>query len=376
MRTATIPLLLLLLHSWQPYAAEPPRPDPQQAARDKLIVQSLLRLKDVSVDGNDKLQATVVRHASRVRGSEVYFQLADRFRIAALDDDLFALALAKPSETAGVRAGQLLVDAGQVSRFVTALTSKDQQQAAQAATLAGHMNLDDLIPHLQETLNDRDKSRVLRTSATYALGRTIRGQHALLNELKKTGLPKDLHVAAANVLYGSSDEAIRKQVDGLLVLPQGAGTKPLPPLAELLAMRGNPVNGKLVFEGKATCSKCHRVRGNGKEVGPDLSEIGSKLSREAFFVSILDPSAGISHSYENYNVSLTSGNVLAGIIVSRTDESITLKTSDAIVRTLQVDDIEEMVKTNISMMPSDLQRTMTAQELTDVVHYLETLKKE
>ena len=117
------------------------------------------------------------------------------------------------------------------------------------------------------------------------------------------------------------------------------------------------------------------VHGKGKEVGPNLSEIGSKLSREAFFESILYPSAAISHNYDYYAVALESGNIVTGIITSQTAESITLKASDALVRTFKRSDISAIKKQNISIMPADLQKEMSAQDLADVVAYLTTLKK-
>ena len=58
--------------------------------------------------------------------------------------------------------------------------------------------------------------------------------------------------------------------------------------------------------------------GEGKQIGPDLTEIGSKLSREAMFESILYPSAGISHSYETFTAELADGNVVTGLKVSET----------------------------------------------------------
>ena len=131
-----------------------------------------------------------------------------------------------------------------------------------------------------------------------------------------------------------------------------------------------------VFNKVGTCAKCHRIRGVGKEVGPDLSEIGGKLSREALFVSILDPSAGISHSYETYNIILESGNVLSGILVSQTDDSITIRTLEAIDKSIAKGEIDEMVKSGVSMMPADLQKVMTASDLVDVIEFLLTLKKQ
>ena len=59
----------------------------------------------------------------------------------------------------------------------------------------------------------------------------------------------------------------------------------------------------------------------------------------------------------------------------RRKESITIKGADAIPRTIKTDDIEEIIKQPISLMPADLQKVMTAQDLVDVVEYLQTLKK-
>ena len=64
-----------------------------------------------------------------------------------------------------------------------------------------------------------------------------------------------------------------------------------------------------VFNTVGTCSKCHKVSGAGKEVGPDLSEIGDKLSREDIYVAILNPNAAVSHNYETYSLLDVDGRV-------------------------------------------------------------------
>ena len=358
------------------FMAAPPEPAAQDPARDKLIVESLLRLKGVTIDGKPNLQSAVLRHAATVRGSAVYFQLVERFRIKQLDDDLFLLALEKHSSSEGVQAATILSKAGQLDRFIRALQAKEFERATTVAALSGYLDTADIIPPLVSLLNDATKPRSLRTAATYALGKTILGQKTLLKELQENGLPDDLSIAAANVLYGSSDESIRENVKGHLELPAGSDTNPLPPLPQLLELVGDVSAGQAIFRGKATCNKCHKVRGDGKEVGPDLSEIGSKLSHEALYISVLDPSAGISHSFETYNIILNSGNVLSGILVSKTDDAITIKTAEALERKIASSDIDEMIKSTVSMMPADLQKTMTAQELAHVVQYLSSLKKQ
>ena len=112
----------------------------------------------------------------------------------------------------------------------------------------------------------------------------------------------------------------------------------------------------------------------GKEVGPQLTEIGKKLSREAMFESILYPSAGISHNYENYLVQLDDGTAINGILLSKTDAEVTIKNDKAIVRTIPTSEIARMRKLELSLMPADLQKQMTIQDLLDVVEYLTTLK--
>jgi putative heme-binding domain-containing protein len=117
------------------------------------------------------------------------------------------------------------------------------------------------------------------------------------------------------------------------------------------------------------------VKNEGKEVGPNLSEIGSKLSKDAMFASILDPSAAISHNYETYVASLADGLVVSGLLVSQTERDVTLKNQEGVTRTIPRDQIEEFAKQPISLMPANLQKLLTVQELVDVVEYLSTLKK-
>jgi putative heme-binding domain-containing protein len=93
------------------------------------------------------------------------------------------------------------------------------------------------------------------------------------------------------------------------------------------------------------------------------------------FTSILDPSAGISHNYETYNVLTDSGLVVAGVKVSETDSEVVIRTAEAIDRTISKDEIEEIKKSEKSMMPDSLHQTVDQQGLVDVVEYLMSLKK-
>ena len=74
-------------------------------------------------------------------------------------------------------------------------------------------------------------------------------------------------------------------------------------------------------------------------------------------------------------VALDSGNVLTGVLVSEDKETVTIKSDDGIARTFKRDEIEQMKKSELSLMPADLQKKMTTQDLVNVVEYLMTLKR-
>ena len=79
--------------------------------------------------------------------------------------------------------------------------------------------------------------------------------------------------------------------------------------------------------------------------------------------SILDPNAGISHNYETYTLVLESGNVINGIMTSRTPESVTIKDAKAISRTFKTSEIEVIKKENTSLMPADISSSSGASRL-------------
>jgi putative heme-binding domain-containing protein len=348
--------------------------DAAQRAKDALIVRTLLRLKDVDLNQKPEAKAALLRHLEGEKGTEKYLQIVEKFSLAETKDELLRLALEQADGTLGVKAAGLLVKFGETELLAKAIADPDP---AKAATVVGVLGLladaktNDLIAPLVAS----DQPLAIRAAAVAALGRNAPGQKWLLATVEQGKLPMDLQFAAANALLSSADEATKLAAGKHLSLPRAAGGEPLPPIAELVKRSGDASRGKELFATTGTCAKCHKVRGEGKEVGPDLSEIGGKLSKEALCLSILDPSAGVSFNYETWSVRTADGTVLSGVVVSQTDEAIELKTAEAIVHKLPRDEIDQLKKQTISLMPADIQKLLKAQDLVDIVEYLTTLKK-
>jgi putative heme-binding domain-containing protein len=157
-------------------------------------------------------------------------------------------------------------------------------------------------------------------------------------------------------------------------MPKTAAGEALPPVDELIEQSGSVKRGKAVYN--RTCMACHQVNGRGIDFGPDLSSIGDKFPKSQLYTAILEPSAGITHGYQGYRITLDNDNVWLGYIASETDEALSLRVQGGITKKLDKDNIAKREKLDRSLMTPNLQRTMSEQDLVDLVTYLETLKAE
>jgi putative heme-binding domain-containing protein len=123
------------------------------------------------------------------------------------------------------------------------------------------------------------------------------------------------------------------------------------------------------------CIKCHQVNGEGIDFGPSLSEIGTKLGKDALYESILDPSAGISFGFEAWQIELKSGDEAFGLLVSDTADEIAVKSQGGIVTRYKKSEVTKREQQKLSIMPAGLPQAMSVADLVDLVEYLASLKK-
>jgi putative heme-binding domain-containing protein len=348
--------------------------DDAAAAKDASIVEVLLRLENFNLDASPPAKQALLRYLDRNRGSEKYFKLVEKFSLSEEADQLARIALENPHDTKGVDAAKLLARIGELPRLQE--KAKGEADSALAAvTVVGFIGTPEVLDWLASMIVDTKATVAVRIAAAEGLGRNRSGEQRLLELVESARLPADLNFSVANILYASRDDQIRQRVGQHLQLPATAKGDPLPPVSELVGRAGNPSAGREVFLKKGTCIKCHKVAGDGKEVGPDLSEIGSKLSKEALYVAILNPNAGISHNYETYELVTAGGQIASGILVSRTDQEVKLKNAEGIELTFPAGEVDELSKLEVSLMPANLQQNLSTDELTDLVEFLTTLKK-
>ena len=115
-----------------------------------------------------------------------------------------------------------------------------------------------------------------------------------------------------------------------------------------LELKGTAAEGAKVFD--RTCAKCHRIQGNGHDVGPDIDDVRNR-SREALLHDILDPNQKIEPQFTDYVVLTDDGRVLNGLMKSETADAIVLQQSEGKQQIIPRTQIEEIRATGKSLMP-------------------------
>lgn len=144
-------------------------------------------------------------------------------------------------------------------------------------------------------------------------------------------------------------------------------------ILESIETPADPDSGRRIFHHAkvASCSNCHRHNGRGNVVGPDLTGQGKQNSRERLLKSILNPSSDIAPEYQARTIVLNDGRSFTGIrLRSYTKEQI--RDANGQTRTFDRGDVESMVDSNTSFMPSGLVDLLTLRELRDLMAFLQS----
>jgi quinoprotein glucose dehydrogenase len=124
------------------------------------------------------------------------------------------------------------------------------------------------------------------------------------------------------------------------------------------------------------CQRCHKLDGQGGEVGPVLNGIAADKEKDRRYLleSIVLPSAKIAKGFDNVILLLNDERTVSGIIKSEDKKEIKLVTAENKEMTVAVDDVASR-RTGPSAMPADLHQKLSRRELRDVVEFLASLKE-
>jgi putative heme-binding domain-containing protein len=145
--------------------------------------------------------------------------------------------------------------------------------------------------------------------------------------------------------------------------------------AHLSALKGNAARGaKLFAEKRIQCINCHRVGKTGGQIGPALDGVGKRLKPGEILAAMLDPSQKIDPKFAAWTALTIDGMVHSGLLVSRTEVAVTLRTVRNEDVVIPKTDLEELIQQTVSLMPDRLLNDLTDQQIADLLAFLSSQK--
>ena len=141
---------------------------------------------------------------------------------------------------------------------------------------------------------------------------------------------------------------------------------------ELKEYSGDIAQGKLVYEA-AYCGVCHRMQGEGGNMGPDLTQLHTRFKLNEMINAVFSPSEEISDQYAFTLFHLKDGKYMAGRILSEKDGKVTIMPnpySSTITTEIAVDEIKRRELSAASPMPPGLLNRLNEEEVIDLFAYL------
>ncbi|CAN5889754.1 HEAT repeat domain-containing protein [soil metagenome] len=182
----------------------------------------------------------------------------------------------------------------------------------------------------------------------------------------------DLNVNQIRKLQQSKDEDLAKMVRQTWgVVREGrdpAREQVIERMREhLRETTGNPVAGLEVFN--RVCAQCHKIYGQGEEVGPDITGNG-RGSYEQLLSNVFDPSLVIGSAYQATTVATADGRILTGLLAEDSPRRVVLKVEGGKQEIIPREDVEEMKVAEVSLMPENLEEQLNPQEIADLFSYI------
>jgi quinoprotein glucose dehydrogenase len=281
-----------------------------------------------------------------------------------------------PLRVEALQALEALHDSHLTAAVQAALADSDGRLRAGGLRVLAKLRPSEALPALRAALDRGDQLE--RQGALATLGdMTLPATDGLLAEwldkLLAGQVPLEIQL---DLLEAARQRRACAEVNKKLARYQSSRSKtdPLGRFRETLA-GGDADRGRRIFFDKTEvyCARCHKIRGIGGEVGPDLTGIGAREKREYLLESIVDPNRQIAKGFETVMLGLKDGQVKLGILKGEDDKVIRLLTAEGQLVSVNKDDIEDRSRGK-SAMPEDIIKSLTRTELRDLVEFLAGLK--
>lgn len=187
---------------------------------------------------------------------------------------------------------------------------------------------------------------------------------------KKTLSASELPAPVIRALMSSKDQTIRAHAAKVIGRVREADADKLKVIAQKKAVVTNgAVNLERGHElAKQTCFTCHKLYGEGAEVGPDLTGVG-RSSLDALLNNVIDPNQIVGAGYENVEIETKDGRNVSGRLVEETDSRIKLLAAGPKEEVIAKSDIANKRVSELSVMPEGLEN-MPDEDFRNLINFI------
>ncbi len=139
-----------------------------------------------------------------------------------------------------------------------------------------------------------------------------------------------------------------------------------------IKISGDPSAGRALFFGRAECSQCHMIKGEGGYIASDLTDYAGGITQDAIQLAITKPDAVLASTSTVVDLLLPNGEHVVGVARAEDNFHITVQTKDGRWRTFDKSKLTDVKHTGHSLHPGNYGARLSAKELDDLVSYLVT----
>lgn len=250
------------------------------------------------------------------------------------------------------------------------LQPRETQEIRHAAVQALGMMAD---PKVAEVLAAEEAWRLYTTPVRKAALATLLSRPertaVLLSALESGSIqPWSIDPVSRRRLMTHKDEALKAQAVEIFSKVETSDRNAVyEDYKTIFDLDADPVSGREVF--KNNCARCHKFAEDGFEVGPDLTGIRSQ-PRESILLHIIKPNSQVLEGYENFVVETKNFESFSGIVVAENESTVTIRGAMGVENTINREDIDTMSSASLSLMPEELEKVMTKQQMRDLIGFL------
>ncbi|HEV7282975.1 MAG TPA: PVC-type heme-binding CxxCH protein [Pirellulaceae bacterium] len=337
-----------------------------ELAGDSPDASRRLILALVESASKDARAAAGLREAADERTRQILNEMLSDSRKIAADPSK------EPAQRAGAMGSLILASFEETKDLLAGQIDPAQPHAVQTAAIAALAGFED--PDVAQIVLDRfsSLSPAVRGEALEALFARPARIEALLVRLEQGELSAAVvDTSRRQRLLDHRDPRIAERAKAIFGMAANADrAEVLRRYAAAVETPGDAERGRTIF--RKECANCHRLEGEGHEIGKDLKGIGAR-GAETILTNVLDPNREVDPAYLDFAALTSDGRTYSGIVSAETATSVTLTRAGGTSETLLRGEIESMRSSGMSIMPEGLERQIDVQGMADLIAYLKSL---